>query len=130
MKGPRWDMKGCLLAAPTPLVTAAPALQLGALPSPTLPSDTLRPASSAWLPPTPICAAVGPRTGLLLPDAEVGTGGLGDGGGQGEAEHQAQSYAVTKHPKDNKEYTEIYLPYRCERKSAALLFSEYICLFI
>lgn len=44
------------------------------------------------------------------------------GGGQGEAEHQAQSYAVTKHSKDNKEYTEIYLPYRCERKSAALLF--------
>lgn len=84
MKGPRWDMKGCLLAAPTPLVTAAPALQLGALPSPTLPSNTLRPASSAWLPPTPICAAVGPRTGLLLPDAEVGTGGLGDvGGGAG-----------------------------------------------
>lgn len=104
-------MQGCLLAAPTPLVTAAPALQLGAFFSPTLPPKAPSPASSAWLRLHlhPSVQAVGPRTGQ---DAEVGTGGEEVGvrqTRQGDARPMVQSSAATKQSEDNKDHTGLYL---------------------
>lgn len=78
-------MQGCLLAAPTPLVTAAPALQLGDLFSPTLPPKGPSSGQQRLAPPpaTPIrvCDGTQDRTACRLP---AGCGG-GDWWGWGGA---------------------------------------------